>query len=251
MPRDVPAGYERVLREGTELVARRDIVDSLRSALATGTLYDYAARHPDARALTGRTIAYAAPLVNGERVVIRHNQHGGLLARYTRDRFLWPTRAPHELRVALRLAQEEVATPEVLGYAAYPAGPLLRRSDVVTREIADANDLATEIALVSDGAERSAVFAATIELIRALVRAGAVHHDLNLKNVLIARLTATRPTAFVLDVDRVEFRTPGAAEVAAANLRRFLRSARKWQRFHQLRFLPGELDRLGSEVLAR
>ena len=250
MPRDVPAGYERMLLDGIELVARYDVAPGLRSALASGTLYEYAARQPDARMLTGRTIAYAAPLPSGPRVVVRHNRHGGMLARYTGDRFLWPTRAPYELRVALRLAQEDVATPEVLGYAIYSAGPLVRRSDVVTREIMNANDLATEMAAIGDGAERSAVLAATIELIRALVRAGAVHHDLNLKNVLVTRLT-NRPTALVLDVDRVEFRAPGSADVAAANLRRFLRSARKWQRVHQLRFLPGELDRLGSEVLAR
>ena len=251
MPRNVPAGYERVLLDGIELVARHDVASSLRSALESGTLYEYASRQPEARLLTGRTIAYAAPLPTGPRVVIRHNRHGGMLARYTGDRFLWPTRAPHELRVALRLAQEDVATPEVLGYALYAAGPLVRRSDVVTREIMNAQDLATELGSIGEGPDRSAVFAATIELIRALVRAGAVHHDLNLKNVLITRLTGRRPAALVLDVDRVEFRIPGSADVAAANLRRFLRSARKWERLHQLRFLPGELDRLGSEVLAR
>jgi RIO-like serine/threonine protein kinase len=173
-----------------------------------------------------------------------------LLARFTGDRFLPPTRAPLELDVTLRLSLAGVPTPEMLGYAVYPAGPLFRRSDVVTREIMHARDLATELKSSGDNARRRAVLESTIELIRSLVRAGAVHHDLNLTNVLIVH-GSPRPKAFVIDVDRVEFRSAGAPDVAAANLRRLLRSARKWERLHQLRFAPGELDRLGSEVLAR
>jgi hypothetical protein len=248
--RDVPTGYDRVMVRGIQLVARSEVSPDLQSALADGSLYEYAARQPGARALAGRAVAYAVALPSGERVVVRHNRHGGLLARVTGDVFLPPTRAPLELTIALRLSRAGVSTPDLLGYAIYPAGPVLRRSDVVTREIANARDLATELQSHGDETRRRAVLDSTTELIRSLVRAGAVHHDLNLKNILIVD-GATRPSALVLDVDRVEFRSASTPEVAAANLRRFLRSARKWQHLHQLHFLPGELDRLGLEVLAR
>jgi ribosome maturation factor RimP len=43
----------------------------------------------------------------------------------------------------------------------------------------------------------------------------------------IARVTGD---AFVLDVDRVEFGAPGSADIAARNLARLIRSARKWRK---------------------
>ena len=95
-----------------------------------------------ARPLEGRGIAYAIALpVSGTRAVVRHNRHGGLLAPVTRDLFLPPTRAPHELRTAMRLAALGVPTPPVLMYGVEPAGLAFRRADVVTREVEDARDL--------------------------------------------------------------------------------------------------------------
>ena len=78
--------------------------DDARALLAEGSLYEAASRDRAARPLEGRGIAYAIALpVSGTRVVVRHNRHGGLFAPVTRDLFLPPTRAPHELRTAMRL----------------------------------------------------------------------------------------------------------------------------------------------------
>ena len=60
--------------------------------------------------------------MSGTRAVVRHNRHGGLFAPVTRDLFLPPTRAPHELRTALRLTALGVPTPPVLMYGVEPAG---------------------------------------------------------------------------------------------------------------------------------
>src|SRR5206468_7012947 len=119
-------------------------IPALRAALEGGTLYAYAAQHASARPLSGRGVAFAVPLPNGERVVVRHNRHGGLLAPLTGDRFVAPTRAPYELAVSLRLTKHGVPTPEIVAYAVYRAGPLpfLRRSDVASREVRDSSDLA-------------------------------------------------------------------------------------------------------------
>jgi hypothetical protein len=113
-----PPGYVRGRRGVAELVARADVAAAIETALATsGTLYDYAARHPAARAFQGRAPAYAAPLPGGGLpVVVRHSWHGGLLAPLTGDRFLRPTRAGAELAAAVRLAESGVPTPELVAY---------------------------------------------------------------------------------------------------------------------------------------
>ena len=53
-------------------------------------------------------------------------------------------------------------------------------------------------------------------------RAGAVHPDLNMRNVLV-----DGTNAYVLDVDRVYFLPPNDPRVAERNRARLLRSARK------------------------
>ena len=246
--RGVPDGYERLDVRGAEVVAQTAAVDAVRGALKSGTLYEYAAQHEDARPLAGRGPAYAVPLPGGDRVVVRHNRHGGLLAALTGDRFLAPTRAPYELVTSRRLLGSGVRTPEIVAYAVYPAGPLLRRSDVATREVRDARDLAT---LLTSGHERERLAAldAAAELIGSMSAIGARHHDLNVKNVLLARASSRNElTAYVLDVDRVEFGRAGDSRITERNLARFTRSARKWRDLHGAHIDDAELARVAASV---
>lgn len=227
-----PPGYTRFRLAGTDVVALESCAGAVRQVVAGRSLYAYAATHPARRELRGRGAAYAVPLPDdAARVVVRHSRHGGLLAPLTGDRFLAPTRAPHELRTALRLSAAGVATPEMIAYTTYPAGRLLRRSDVATREIPEGTDLAALLATALGPSDRAAVLHATAELLRALARAGARHPDLNIANVLIATDARGARRALVLDVDRIRFGRPGDPAIGAANLRRLLRSARK-QRAH-------------------
>lgn len=244
---ETPPGYREVVVGRARLVARGERVDELTEILARGTLHDYAASHEAARAMTGRGLAYAFPLPrSGVRVVVRHNRHGGLLAPLTGDRFLPPTRAPYELAVALRLGRAGVRTPDVVAYAIYDAGPLLRRSDVLTREIADARDLAA-VLVDGDDTARAAALDATARLVGRLSAAGARHHDLNVKNVLLQGV-ADAPVAYLLDVDRVTFHASGAAFVVERNVARLVRSARKWRERYGARVSDAELASLGAAV---
>lgn len=233
----IPSGYERLLLGHAVAVARSDVAVGIRRSLVgadgtRGTLHEYAARHPGARMLQGRGASYAVPLPQSTmRVVVRHNRHGGLFG-LRRDLYFSPTRAPYELEVSLELAKLGVPTPEILAYALYPPGGVLQRSDVCSLEISGSRDLAQ--ILTGDGAnERAAAFAATAELVAALARAGARHHDLNAKNVLL-----TYETAYILDVDRM---TLGGKPEAAllGNLSRLARSLRKWR------------DRFGARISER
>ncbi len=230
----VPEGYEWfTARGGATVVAREELLPAVREAMAEGSLYDYAARHPRARTMAGRGTVYAVPLAGlADGIVVRRSRRGGMLAPITGDRFVLSTRAASELRIALRLAAEGVATPEVLAYATYPAGPFLRRSDVATREITRGRDLATAL-LNATADTKPPMLAATAALLSDLARIGARHHDLNLKNILLSpSATADQPSAYVLDVDRITFGEPGSTAIARANLARLGRSARKWRELY-------------------
>jgi 3-deoxy-D-manno-octulosonic acid kinase len=161
-------------------------------------------------------------------IVVRHAWHGGVLARITGDRFLAPTRAPYELHVALQLESIGIRTPRIVAYAIYPAGPLLRRSDIATEEIADGVDLAAILAGDATPVSRHDALHAAHGLLSSMARHGVHHPDLNLKNILVAPGSGGEPAAWLLDVDRVRFAQP-AARAANANAERVTRSARKWR----------------------
>ena len=134
-----------------------------------GSLYAAAAATPGRREYVGRAPAYGMAW-DDVRVVVRHSRHGGVFAPFTGDLFLPPTRAKCEHATAHRLATLGVPTPAVLGYAVYRAGPVFRRSDVVTREIPGARDLGAHPATPEANA-------AVETLLARLENAGAIHRD--------------------------------------------------------------------------
>lgn len=246
---ELPDGYAHQRLGRAELVVRVEAMAPVARALAAGTMERWAAGHPERRELRGRGAVWAVPLPDGRRVVVRHVRHGGMFAPLTGDRFPLPTRAPRELRTATRLAAAGVPTPTVVAYVLYPAGPLLRRVDVVTDEVVGGLDLLA--ALATWPAHSAALLDATARLVGALSRAGARHPDLNVKNVLLTPPGAGRPPlAYVLDVDRVRFDARGHEAVLRANLDRLLRSARKLRDAGQLALPDAALARV-AELAAR
>ena len=238
---DTPAGFVRVTAGRCVAVVLAAHAEDARLMLAEGSLYEAAARDLTARRLLGRGVAYAIALpATGTRAVVRHNRHGGLLAPLTRDLFLPPTRAPHELAVALRLRELAVPTPELLMYGTSPGPYPFLRADVVTRQIEAGRDLAAFMMSESPADERAAAWTATRALVGAMNAAGVRHHDLNVKNVLLAP-SDRGLMAHLLDVDRVTFGARGAADVAQGNVARLLRSARKWRNERGAVFDEGEL----------
>ncbi|MEO7714101.1 MAG: lipopolysaccharide kinase InaA family protein [Gemmatimonadaceae bacterium] len=242
----VPTGYVLVTVGRCTAVARVELEDDARALLAEGTLYEAAARDLAARPLPGRGVAYAIALpVTGARVVVRHNRHGGLLAPLTKDFFLPPTRAPHELDTSLRLAAMGVRTPTVSMYGVERVYGILRRADVMTLEVMGSRDLATYLLPGEVPAVRAEAWRATRALVRSLNAAGARHHDLNVKNVLLADGEGGL-VAWVLDVDRVRFGDAHAASVRVGNATRLLQSARKWRTERGAVFDEREVAELGA-----
>ncbi|HSQ32889.1 MAG TPA: lipopolysaccharide kinase InaA family protein [Gemmatimonadaceae bacterium] len=240
-----PAGFISFEVASTHVVCVERLAHAVRTMLSAGSLYDHARTHRDARSLAGRGVAYAVPLPGStERVVVRHNRHGGLFASLTGDLFRWPSRAPLELATSMRLVHAGIATPAFAAFAVYPAALAFCRADVMTFEVPSSRDLSAAI-MNRDVACRAAAWRATAQLIRSLAAAGARHHDLNVKNVLLRDSADGQLDALVLDVDRVTFSSDRAA-VLEANLARLLRSARKWQATYGAPITDSELAELAA-----
>jgi hypothetical protein len=140
-----------------------------------------------------------------------------------------------------------IDTPEVVMYGITPSAFLLQRVDVVTREILSGRDLSAYMMPETSERERAEAWAATRALVTRMNAVGARHHDLNVKNVLLAP-SQMGLRAHLLDVDRVKLGEGGSPEVVHGNTARLLRSARKWRREHGALFDESELAALGSPL---
>ena len=245
-----PPEFVRISLDGVNAVCRPRLESALRMALAAGTLYDYAKSHAAGRRLSGRAPVFAIPFPDElQRVVVRHNHHGGAFASFTGDLFRSPGRARLELTISERLRALDVPTPQFAAYAIYRAPLGLCRSDVATTEIADSFDLSAAL-MSDDAALREQAWSATLRLVHTLAAAGARHADLNVKNVLLRPGIDLALDALVLDVDRVTF--GGSFEqLRDANLARLLRSARKWRDLHGARVTEAELVRVWGAARER
>jgi hypothetical protein len=238
------AGYTRLTSPRARGITLESCRGALESILAGETVYDFAARQPDARKFTGRATVYAIELPQEcGRAVVRRSMRGGLLAGLNTDLFLPPTRALRELIASLRLRSAGVATPEVIAFVVYPAGAIFRRSDVITREI-DGKDLGSILAADGPAESRSQSLEAAAALIASLSRVGAHHADLNLRNILV-----TSGVAYILDVDRIRFHVPGDPIVLRANIERLERSLRKRRELDGLPIGEREIAGLRSRVM--
>ena len=250
----VPPGYghadERFALIIVQHDAREGILQAYRAAPTEHpTLHGFAAAFPGARRFEGREAAYAITLpVTGQRVVVRHNRHGGALRSLTGDLFLAPTRAPAELEMSLALRKLRVPTPTVVAYAVYPAAAGFARSDVVTEEIPDSQDFGAVLLANEPGSDvRVRAWNAVRRLLKRLASAGARHHDLNVKNILLRRMDDELLAAYVLDIDRVALDYT-RRDAYAGNRARLRRSVEKWRDTRGAKITDAELETLRHTV---
>ena len=240
----LPRGYRRLAGVAPLAVAHDQYADTISGIRASGTLYAWAATHPERREYRGRGPVWSAPLPNGgPRVVVRHARRGGLLGHFVPDLYIPPTPAFSEVFIASLLARSGVPTPPVIAFATYRAAGVLRRFDVMTREVSGL-DLAATLATDPTAEARTHIRRAVARLLGALLDAGAWHQDLNAKNILISTDAQGLTQAVVLDVDRVRFVPAGDPHMVAANMERLKRSMAKFR----LRGAPAFTDAEFAEI---
>lgn len=155
-------------------------------------------------------------------LIIRELAHGGLFAGLSGDRFLSTKRSLREIMVSCHLIAQGVPTPEILGLRIVQDG-IFRRIAVITRLVPQAIDLIAYLASPRDNAPQVLVEAG--RLVKSMHALKVYHADLHLKNFLLDK----GGRMWLLDLDKawiMPFLLPG---MRTANLRRFLRSCRKWQ----------------------
>jgi len=237
-------GYARLTTPRARGITLESCRAAVESILANETIYEFAARQPDARKFTGRATVYAIELPDGcGPAVVRRSMRGGWLSSLNTDLFLPPTRALRELVTSIRLRSAGVATPEVIAFAVYPAGAIFRRSDLVTREI-QGEDLGSILASGPSEERRQVSLETAAALVASLSLAGAHHSDLNLRNILVSG-----DAAYILDVDRIRFHVPGDPIVLRANIARLKRSLRKRRDLDRLPIEESEIVAFGERIM--
>ena len=228
----LPHGYaERRLAGGVRIVARGDVLDFATQAVqAAGSLYEYALQHEAGRLEGGRGPVPLLETPAGETWAVRHCWRGGAVAKLVRDRHLrvGNPRPLAELEVQSVLSARGVATPQVVAAITYEQGAWYR-GDVATVLVPEAADLAA-LSLTgrrwSEEERERAWFAAGV-LLRAFFATGAVHADLNLRNIIVRRDTGQ---AYLLDLDRCAHGDRPRASAPPRMIARFHRSRRKLER---------------------
>ena len=248
LSQSIPKGYVCLSVNGRTAVACHWAVPAFRNILENQTLHDWAAAQSQQEQFTGRGINFGVYLPatgiseKSIKVVVRRNRHGGLLGGITGEYFTTPSRAPQELAIYRRLAASSINTPEVVGYALYPAFPGFVRADIVTRRLPEGGDL-PDLWKSADRQRRDRLIEAAARLLNKLAAARIRHSDLNMKNIYIAD-NRVHLTPFLLDIDRVTFNEPG--DVAKRNFNRLARSMRKWRDKWGLDIQEKDIERLAA-----
>jgi len=246
-------GYARFSAPAGHGIALERCKATLETILENETIYEFAARQSGVRTFEGRAPVYAIELAEEcGSVVVRRSMRGGALARLSSDLFLPPTRGLRELITSLELRTAGVSTPEVVAVVVYRAGFILRKTDVVTRDLGDGADLASLLSESDRGPRRETALEEAAALVAALSRAGAHHPDLNLKNILVTGMNDSEQNAsraHILDVDRIRFHIPGDPMVLQANINRLERSIRKWREQRGLAIDDIEIQALRARTI--
>ena len=184
---------------------------------ADTTLFDPADAEPVA--VGGRGAAWFVRTDAGD-AVLRHYRRGGMVARFSRDTYLWNgaerTRSFREFRLLRALHERGLPVPTALAAAYWRSGTGYRAALLVSR-IAGAESMG---AMFDRGV--APPWSAIGGALARFHRAGACHADLNVDNVLMD--AGGKP--WLIDFDRGTLRVP-ARGWQQANIARLQRSLRK------------------------
>jgi len=155
------------------------------------------------------------------RLVLRRYLRGGLVAKLSRDRYLWlgeeRTRAFREFRLLARLRELSLPVPKPVA-ARYRRGLLAYRGELVTELLPGTETLAARWLAGRDSRDD---WEGAGRCIRRFHDAGVQHADLNAHNIMLGAADGV----WLLDFDRGRLREPGAWQQRV--LARLARSVQK------------------------
>jgi len=159
---------------------------------------------------------------DGVQWVLRHYRRGGMVARLSRDRYLYTTqrrtRSFAELTLLDELSEAGLPVPAPVAARYERSGPFYR-ADLITLAIAGTRTFAQ--LCIGDVPVDSESARAVGQAVRRLHDAGIWHADLNAHNVLLD----AQSRAWIIDFDRAVRRAPGPW--TGGNLDRLHRSLAK------------------------
>jgi tRNA A-37 threonylcarbamoyl transferase component Bud32 len=221
---DLPGGFTKVTAgHGRWLVVRDDKMDSISASVCRSGGQKELSR------FEGRERLRSLSLGNGDTALIRTYRHGGFFRHCTGGVFCsWPPRPFRELTITEEIRRRGIPTVETYGaFVEQVWGPFYR-GWLVTRELADAQDLwqAFKTGFVDElGSDR--ILRAVADTLRALHREGVYHTDLNLKNILVCK-EGVGVKGYIIDFDRAKLVLGNLPpELVRRNLNRLLRSVNK------------------------
>jgi serine/threonine protein kinase len=177
----------------------------------------------------GRGALRTIHLSDGATALVRQYRHGGTLRGLTGQWFFtWPPRPFRELSLTEELRRRGVPTVEVLAACAVGGLGPFYRGCLVTRELADSEDLWSAL---QSGLVGRLGWETTLRVVagsvRAMHREGVYHGDLNLKNILV-RPEEKAVASYIIDFDKAKlFFGELPAELVKRNLDRLHRSVLK------------------------
>jgi len=199
------------------------LYDSSRVSNLTAAWFD--PNHWDAKgAVEGRAQGRGAALyinANGKRLVLRHYRRGGLIARFSGDRYVWRdedrTRPFAEWQLTYRLHRAGLPVPAPIA-ARYERTGRTYKGDILTERLATVGSL-TEC--LRTGALSILTWIGIGRCIRRFHDLGVCHGDLNANNILLSE----EAKVYLIDFDRCQLRRAGLWR--DANLARLRRSLEK------------------------
>jgi len=171
-----------------------------------------------------------------EQWVLRPYQRGGLIAKVSKQRYVWlgaeRTRAFREVRLTAALYEQGLPVPRPVACCVTRFG-LTYEAALLTVRIPGARALAS---LLSAEEADEALLMRVGAMIKRFHQAGLDHVDLNARNILVDE--AGKP--WLIDLDRCRLRPPGKWQ--ARNLQRLERSV--------VKFAPSQVENLMAPLYA-
>ncbi|MGQ8364178.1 3-deoxy-D-manno-octulosonic acid kinase [Glaciecola sp. 1036] len=159
--------------------------------------------------------------LSDNQLVLRHYRRGGLVAKFSEDKFIWQgienTRAFKELYILNLIQKQDILAPQPVAAKVQKKGPFYT-CDILTKAIPETKELHQ---VLQEQIFSSQGWIAIGKQIRRLHNANVWHPDLNVKNILIDK----QEQVFLIDFDKCKVRNDGNWK--SDNLARLQRSILK------------------------